>query len=147
MRKISLVVAAIAERDGRFLFVEEETPDGIRINQPAGHLEPGESLLEGVVREALEETACHFRPEALLGLYRWAHPVSGTTYVRVAFLGQITGEAPGRALDTGILRALWLTPAELRATPERHRSPVVLRCVEDALAGHRHPLDLLHDLA
>lgn len=147
MAKISLVVAALTQRDGRFLVVEEQTEDGIRINQPAGHLEPGESLVQGVVRETLEEAAYDFLPEALLGIYRWSHPSSGTTYVRVAFAGVITGSHPGRALDEGILRTLWLTPEDLHAVAPRHRSPLVLRCVEDYLAGRRYPLELLHDVA
>jgi 8-oxo-dGTP pyrophosphatase MutT (NUDIX family) len=144
--KISVTVAAIVQREGRFLLVEEETDEGVRINQPAGHLEPGEPLASGAVRETLEETAWHFTPGWLLGVYRWQHPRSGITYVRFAFGGEVSRHEPDRRLDEGILRALWLTPAELRAQSQRHRSPLVLRCVEDCLAGRRFPLDLIADL-
>lgn len=142
----SVTVAAIVEQAGRFLLVEENTPEGLRLNNPAGHLEAGESLVQAVVREALEETARAFVPEALLGVYmtRSAQPSSAdTTYVRFAFRGRIGAPEPGRALDAGIVRTLWLTPEEIRACRDRHRSPLVLRCVEDHLAGRRHPLDAL----
>jgi 8-oxo-dGTP pyrophosphatase MutT (NUDIX family) len=145
--RISLTVAAIVERGGRFLFVEEEADGGLRINQPAGHLEPGESLRQGVQRETLEETACQFTPRALLGIYRWRNPATSVTYVRVAFVGEVGGPLPGRALDAGIVRTLWLTPEELRAQTPRHRNPLVSRCVDDHLAGRRFPLDLLADEA
>ena len=140
---IKVTVAAVVQRDGCFLLVEEEIGGALRLNQPAGHLEPGESLIEGAVRETLEETAYRFVPEALLGVYRWRHPTG--TYVRFAFLGEATGPEPGRALDQEIVRVLWLTPQALRAERERHRSPLVLRCVEDCLAGRRYPLELIAD--
>jgi len=142
-QRVSVTVAAMAERDGRFLVVEEETDEGVRLNQPAGHLEPEESLIEAVVRETLEETAYGFVPRSLLGVYRWRHPAKGISYVRFAFVGEVTGPETGRALDAGILRALWLTPAELSAQAARHRSPLVQRCIQDYLAGRRFPLDLL----
>lgn len=145
--KPHVTVAAVVERDGRFLFVEEDTDEGIRINQPAGHLDPGESLLAAAVRETLEETAWRFEPEALVGVYRWHNPGLDRTYLRFAFAGRVHGHDPARALDTGILRTLWLTPDELRAEAPRHRSPLVQRCVDDWLAGRRHPLDLLQDPA
>jgi 8-oxo-dGTP pyrophosphatase MutT (NUDIX family) len=144
--KPHVVVAAVVERDGRFLLVEEETDEGVRINQPAGHLDPGESLVNAVIRETLEETACHVEPTALLGIYRWHQPERDRTYLRFAFCAQFIGHQPERALDTGILRALWLTPDEMRAESERHRSPLVLRCLEDYLGGRRYPLDLLAHL-
>jgi len=142
-QRVSVTVAAMAEREGRFLVVEEETDEGVRLNQPAGHLEPEESLIEAVVRETLEETAYGFVPRSLLGVYRWRHPAKGISYVRFAFVGEVTGPETGRALDAGILRALWLTPAELSAQAARHRSPLVQRCIQDYLAGRRFPLDLL----
>jgi len=142
-QRVSVTVAAMAEREGRFLVVEEETDEGIRLNQPAGHLEPDESLVEAVVRETLEETAYGFVPRSLLGVYRWRHPAKGVSYVRFAFVGEVTGPETGRALDAGILRALWLTPAELSAQAARHRSPLVQRCIQDYLAGRRFPLDVL----
>ncbi len=143
----SVTVAAIVEHGGRFLLVEEETPEGLRLNNPAGHLEQGESPLEAVVREALEETARVFTPEALLGVYlsRFRRPLRGddVTYLRFAFRGSVGDADPGRALDDGIVRTLWLTADEIRASRARHRSPLVLRCVEDHLAGVRHPLDAI----
>jgi len=142
-QRVSVTVAAMAEREGRFLVVEEETDEGVRLNQPAGHLEPEESLIEAVVRETLEETAYGFVPRSLLGVYRWRHPAKGISYVRFAFVGEVTGPETGRALDAGILRALWLTPAELSAQAARHRSPLVQRCIQDYLAERRFPLDLL----
>jgi 8-oxo-dGTP pyrophosphatase MutT (NUDIX family) len=144
--KPHVVVAAVIERDGRFLVVEEETDDGVRFNQPAGHLEEGETLLDAVRREVFEETAHRFEPEALLGVYRWRHPGKPRTYLRFAFLGRVTGHEPDSPLDTGILRAVWLTEAEITASADRHRSPLVLRCIQDYLAGRRHPLDLIHEI-
>jgi 8-oxo-dGTP pyrophosphatase MutT (NUDIX family) len=143
MSGIVVTVAGIAQRDGAFLCVEERTDEGIRINQPAGRLEPGESILHAVVRETLEETAYAFVPRCLVGVYRWQHPAKGLTYLRFALAGEATGLEPGRALDEGILRALWLSPQALRECAHRHRSPLVLRCVEDYLSGRRHPLDML----
>lgn len=152
--KPSVTVAAIVERDGRYLLVEEQTREGLRLNNPAGHLDPEESLLEAVVREALEETRCRFTPEALVGVYlsrfrralhrpgepeRW----DDVTYLRFAFCGQVSEPDPSRTLDEGILRTLWLTPEEVRASQDRHRSPLVLQCLEDHLAGRRFPLDAL----
>ncbi|MDR1064058.1 MAG: NUDIX hydrolase [Azoarcus sp.] len=141
--KPNVTVAAVIERDGRFLLVEEETADGLRFNQPAGHLEAGESLLAAVSREALEETAHPFVPEYLVGIYQWPRPRGDVAYLRFAFAGR-TGEAEaGRKLDDGILRAVWMTLDELHATRIRHRSPLILQCVEDYLAGRRYGLELL----
>jgi 8-oxo-dGTP pyrophosphatase MutT (NUDIX family) len=145
--KPNVTVAAVVERDGRFLLVEEETAEGLRFNQPAGHLEEGESLLAACVREALEETAHHFVPDSLVGIYQWPRPQGDITYLRFAFAGQITGEDVGRPLDVGIVRAVWLTPEEMRACRERHRSPLVMQCVDDWLAGRRHALDLIRHYA
>ena len=145
--KANVTVAAIVERDGRFLVVEEQTADGVCLNQPAGHLDPGETLLEAVKREALEETACSFVPSALLGVYMArSYPANGgeaVTYVRFAFVGT-TGEPTGRALDDGILRTLWLDANEIRSRISQHRSPLVMKCVEDYLAGQRFPLTLVY---
>lgn len=146
--KPHVVVAAVIEQDGKFLLVEEHTDDGIKFNQPAGHLEEGESLLDAVRREAFEETAHHFEPEALLGIYRWRHPTKADlTYLRFAFTGQITGFDPTAALDKGILRAVWMSPDEITGTRLRHRSPLLQQCVDDYLAGRRYELDLLTDFA
>ena len=142
-----MTVAAIIERDGRFLLVEEHTPEGLRLNNPAGHLDPGESPLQAVVREALEETACVFTPDRLVGVYlsRFQRPATSedVTYLRFAYGGTVSAADPTRTLDDGIVRTLWMTPEELRAGRERHRSPLVLRCIEDWLAGRQHPLDLV----
>ena len=139
-----VTVAAVIEQDGRYLLVEENTADGLRLNTPAGHLEPGESPQDGAVREALEETARAFTPSALLGVYLAASPDAEgepTTWLRITYCGTAGEPQPGRALDAGIVRTLWLTPEELRASAVRHRSPLVLRCVEDHLRGQRFGLD------
>ena len=146
--KPSVTVAAIVERDGRFLMVEEETSDGIRLNQPAGHLDPGETLVQAAAREALEETAHPFTPSALLGVYVARSAGNGerddVTYVRFAFTGELGAQEPGRALDDGILRTLWLSADEIRARAPQHRSPLVMKCVEDYLAGRRYPLSFIY---
>ena len=198
--KPNVTVAALIERAGRFLLVEEETEDGLRFNQPAGHLDHGESLVAACARETLEETAWGFRPTALVGIYLWprARPAGGRTpgraggafeqreqplaasarqrqgfaehrgaplpagrgepaaaaaargrppddvsYLRFAFCGELGAHEAGRALDAGIQRALWMTPDEIRASTERHRSPLVWQCVSDYLAGRRFPLELV----
>lgn len=146
--KPNTTVAAVVEHEGRFLMVEERTADGLRLNQPAGHLDEGESPAQAVVREAFEETAHRVEPVALVGVYlaRSASNRSGAdiTYLRLAFACRVLGEAPGQRLDDGIVRAIWMTPDEIRASVARHRSPAVLRVVEDHLAGRRFPLDLVH---
>jgi 8-oxo-dGTP pyrophosphatase MutT (NUDIX family) len=141
-----VTVAAIVERDGRFLLIEEHTSAGLRINQPAGHLEAGETLVQAVIRETLEETAYCFEPEALVGAYmtHFSRAEGEVTYLRFTFCGKALEEVAGRALDDGIVRAMWLTPEELRASAERHRTPIVMKCVDDYLAGRRVPLDFIH---
>jgi phosphatase NudJ len=144
----SVTVAAVVERDGRFLMVEEMTREGLRLNQPAGHLDPGESLVQAVVREAAEETAVAVEPRSLVGIYmsRYRHERSGidNTYLRFAFACDAIGSDPQRALDEGIVRACWMTPEEIRAQRVAHRSPLVLRTLDDYLAGRRAPLDSLY---
>ena len=146
--KPNVTVAAVIERDGRFLLVEEQSPEGLKLNNPAGHLDPGESPVEGCARETLEETAYAFRPTALVGVYlsRQLRKRTGedVTYLRFAFCGELGAADPTRKLDHGIVRTLWLTPEEIRASVSRHRSPLLLRCVEDYLAGKRAPLDLIY---
>jgi 8-oxo-dGTP pyrophosphatase MutT (NUDIX family) len=144
--KPNTTVAAIVEQNGQFLLVEEETADGIRLNQPAGHLENGETLLQAVVRETREETAYQFQPEALLGIYQWKHPAKDLTYMRFAFIGSVTDHQPQQKLDDGILRTVWLSAAEIRDSAAIHRSPQVLICVEHYLAGQRFPLTALTHL-
>jgi ADP-ribose pyrophosphatase YjhB (NUDIX family) len=145
--KPSVTVAAIVERDGRFLLVEEETADGVRFNQPAGHLAPNETLQEAVTRETLEETAHDFMPTALIGTYmsRYisARDGSEVTYLRFAFCGEL-GAQHDRPLDHGILRTVWMSYDELAACSAKHRSPLVLKCVDDYLCGQRAPLSLLY---
>lgn len=144
--KPSVTVAAVIERDGRFLIIEEHTGDGLRLNQPAGHLDPDESLIEAVVRETMEETSHDFTPTALVGLYlarfRPHESDLDLTYLRVTFTGNV-GRDHGLALDVGIVRVLWLSYDELVATRARHRSDLVLQCVEDFRRGRRVSLDLL----
>ncbi len=143
----SVTVAAIIERDGRFLLIEEETSEGIKLNQPAGHLDPSESLEQAVVREAMEETAHEFIPSGLVGMYMSRYHSKSRnadiTYLRFTFCGK-PGKQYDQPLDHGILRTLWMTRDELAACQERHRSPIVLRCVDDYLAGKRTSLDLLY---
>ncbi len=142
--KPHVTVAAVIERDGRFLLVEEETADGLRWNQPAGHLEEGETLLAATVRETLEESAWHVRPTALLGVYQWRAPDSDRSYLRFAFAAEALGHEPGRSLDRGIVQAAWLGADAIAGSVDRHRSPLVLACVQAWQSGVRYPLDLLH---
>ena len=150
--KPNVTVAAIIERDGRFLLVEEQAADGLRLNNPAGHLDPGETLVQGCTRETLEETAHLFRPTALVGVYLSRQPKPAVvatqtqtiTYLRFAFCGELGEFQSHLRLDHGIVRTLWLSADEIRASAPRHRSPVLLQCVEDYLAGARYPMDLLH---
>jgi 8-oxo-dGTP pyrophosphatase MutT (NUDIX family) len=144
--KPHVTVAAVIERDGRFLLVEEHAADGLRLNNPAGHLDPGEGPVEGCVRETLEETAHAFTPTALVGAYlsRQRQAAQDITYLRFAFCGTVGEWDRSQALDSGIVRTLWMTPDEIRATAHRHRSPMVLQCVEDYLRGQRYPLTLVH---
>ena len=145
--KPHVTVAAVVQRDGKFLLVEEETDAGLAFNQPAGHLEEGESLVEAVVREALEETAYHFAPTHLVGVYNWKHPdKDDKTYLRFAFAGELRGFEAERELDEGIVAAHWMSPSEIEALTDRHRSPLVARVIADYLGGSRHPLTLLQSL-
>ncbi|KQW39027.1 NUDIX hydrolase [Rhizobacter sp. Root404] len=149
--KPSVTVAAIIERrvgdTPQFLLVEEHTPEGLKLNNPAGHLDPEESPQEGVIREVLEETGCVFTPDRLIGIYlsRFKRPArdEDVTFVRFAFGGRVGAPDPARRLDDGIVRTVWMTLDQLRASRARHRSPHVLGCVEDYLAGRRLPLDAI----
>ena len=146
--KPNVTVAALIERDGHFLLVEEDTADGLRRNNPAGHLDPGESPIQACIREVLEETAHDFTPTAVVGVYlnRFRRTRTGDdiTYLRFAFAGQLGTHHGWRALDEGIVRTVWMTPEEIRATRDRHRSPLLLRCLDDYLAGQRFSLNLVH---
>ena len=139
-------VAAVIEREGKFLIVEEESEGRIVYNQPAGHLDPGESLVEAAIRETREETAWQFHPEAITGIYRWVQPITGQTFLRAAFCGHCDDHQPDQVLDEGIIRAVWLSREELLQQGEKLRSPMVIRCIDDYLSGHRYPLDMLTDL-
>ena len=151
--KPSVTVAAVITQsfDGveKFLLVEEETRDGLRLNNPAGHLDPGESPEQGCARETLEETAYHFKPTAVVGVYMsrfervQANGMLDITYLRFAYCGELGAHVEGQPLDEGIVRTVWLTADEIRASVDRHRSPLLLRCMEDYLAGRRYPLDMV----
>ena len=150
--KPSVTVAAIVERQGRYLLIEEHTPEGLRLNNPAGHLEPGEDPVSACAREAIEETAHPFVPQHLVGVYlsRFQRPARAgreaedVTYLRFAFSGQVDDPVADRKLDDGILRTLWMTLDEVRASADRHRSPLVLRCIEDHARGQRWPLGVVY---
>ena len=147
--KPSVTVAAVIEKDGRFLLVEEHTPEGLRLNNPAGHMDPGESPAGACARETLEETAFRFTPSALVGVYlsRFQRDLptgkEDITYLRFAFCGELGTFDATRTLDTGIVRTLWLTESEIRASAQRHRSPLLVQCMDDYLNGRRFPLDLI----
>lgn len=145
--KPSVTVAAVIERDGQFLLIEEETSEGVRLNQPAGHLDPFETLEQAVIREVLEETAHEFIPHALVGMYMSRYTSlrrkTDVTYLRFTFCG-VAGTEYDQPLDIGIIRTLWMTRDEIALSQERLRSPIVLQCVDDYLAGKRTALDLLH---
>ena len=141
-----VTVAAVVERGGRFLVVEDRAARRIVINQPAGPLERDEDLVQAVIRETLEETAYRLSPDAVTGIYLWRHPVIDRTFLRVAFCGHVEGPDDSLRLDRCILRTAWMTRAELAGRPERLRSPLVLRCIDDYLEGRRHPLSLLSAL-
>lgn len=154
--KPSVTVAAVIAKDfdgiQKFLLVEEETRDGLKLNNPAGHLDPGESLVQACARETIEETAFHFKPTQVVGVYmsrfqrassEVPNSMEDITYLRFAFCGELGAHVADQALDEGILRALWLTADEIRASTHRHRSPLLLHCMEDYLAGQRFPLALV----
>jgi len=140
MKNADVTVAALVCRDGRFLLVEERISGRLLLNQPAGHLEAHETLLDAVIRETREETAWKFMPQALVGTYLWRND-QGRGFLRFAFCGEVDDHRAAQPLDTGIVRTLWMSAEELRAQPARHRSPLVMRCVDDFLQGRRQPLD------
>jgi 8-oxo-dGTP pyrophosphatase MutT (NUDIX family) len=144
--KPHVTVASVIEQDGRFLMVEERAGGQLVLNQPAGHLEPGESLVAAAVRETLEETAWTYRPEFVVGIYRWYHAAKRATFLRVCFAGTALAQDQTIVLDEGIERALWLSLDEIREAAQRLRSPMVLRNIDDYLAGHRYPMDMVQDI-
>lgn len=142
-----MTVAAVVEREGRYLIVEE-VADGARVfNQPAGHLEPGERLVDAVIREVREETGTRFLPAAIVGVYRWINPSTGETHVRVAFSGEIEEDGHDQDLDEPIIACHWFDYDQLQADPDRLRSPLVMACIDDYLTGARHPLTLLREMS
>ena len=144
--KPNTTVAAIIEQNGKFLLVEEKTDRGNRYNQPAGHLEDNETLIQAIIRETMEEAAYEFTPEFLLGIYQWKHTHNGTTYLRFAFIGKVGVHYPMQALDDGIIQTVWMSVDEMRDKASLMRSPQVLMCVEDFLAGKRYPLQVVTHL-
>ncbi len=144
--KPNTTVAAIIEQNGKFLLVEEETERGNRYNQPAGHLEDGESLIQAVIRETMEEAAYEFTPEFLLGVYQWKHTLNDTTYLRFAFIGKAGVHYPMQELDDGIVQAVWMDIDEIRYKQNLIRSPQVLTFIEDYLAGKSFPLEVITNL-
>lgn len=142
---LHVTVAAVVERDGQFLLVQESIQGQSVINQPAGHLEQNETLVDAVVRETLEETAWHFEPNALVGIYRWIHP-RGDTFLRFSFTGNLIQEEKGRDLDHGIEQSIWLDRQALLQRKQQLRSPLVLQCIDDYLAGIRIPLSAIKDV-
>ncbi|MCK4950280.1 MAG: NUDIX hydrolase [Gammaproteobacteria bacterium] len=139
-------VAAVIEKDGKFLIVEEESDSKVVYNQPAGHLDEDESLIQAVIRETLEETAWHFKPENIIGVYQYKSPGNGTTYIRFCFSGQCNQHEPDRKLDDGIVCAIWMSYEELVREKDKLRSPMVLHCIDDYLAGKQYPLELIWDI-
>jgi 8-oxo-dGTP pyrophosphatase MutT (NUDIX family) len=144
--KPNTTVAAIIEQNGKFLLVEEKTDRGNRYNQPAGHLEDNETIIQAVIRETMEEAAYEFMPESLLGIYHWKHTHNDTTYLRFAFIGKVGVHYPMQALDDGIVQTVWMSVDEMRDKANLMRSPQVLMCVEDFLAGKRYPLQVVTHL-
>lgn len=136
-------VAAIIQRDNKFLMVEELINGKHVFNQPAGHLDPDETLIAAAIRETREETAWRFTPEAVTGVYLWTHPDSGRTFLRVAFCGSCDDHQAEQPLDDGILHAAWMSRDEIVQRKQSLRSPMVIDCIDDYLAGKRYPLDLL----
>ena len=136
-------VAAIIERDNKFLMVEELVHGERVFNQPAGHLDPDESLIDAAIRETQEESAWRFIPEAVTGIYLWKHPENAETFLRVALCGSCEDHQPSQPLDEGIIQAVWKSREELANNKIKLRSPMVLNCIDDYLSGNRYPLDIL----
>ena len=147
LSNLHLTVAAIVERQGQFLVVEELAGGQLVINQPAGHVEPGEELADAVIREVKEETAWTFEPTAIIGAYLWTHPVSGEQLLRAVYHGDVCSHDSDQPLDEGILRNLWLTAEDLLKRKPQLRSPMVMRAIDDYLAGIRHPVNMYQHIA
>jgi ADP-ribose pyrophosphatase YjhB (NUDIX family) len=141
-----MTVAAVIEDQGQFLLVRERADGQYVYNQPAGHLEPNEGLTHAVVREVYEEAHCHFIPESILGVYRWIHPGNGETHVRVAFAGRLDGAAADAPSDDAVVSCHWYSYDDIEALRSHMRSPLVMGCIDDFIAGRRYPLELLREL-
>lgn len=141
-----LTVAAVIERDGQFLLIEERVDNRLVFNQPAGHVERNESLIDAAIRETLEETAWAFQPEALVGIYLWDQPEKQRSFLRFTFCGQVGSHDPQRPLDRGIKRTMWMDRHQVLARSARLRNPMVLKCIDDYLVGRRYPLDLIQHM-
>ncbi|MFQ5470992.1 MAG: NUDIX hydrolase [Gammaproteobacteria bacterium] len=144
--KPHVTVAAVVCKDEKFLMVEEHSEGKIVFNQPAGHMEDGENLIDAVIRETLEETAWHIEPVAITGLYQWKHPDKKKTFLRLCFHAKLLTQVPSQPLDDGIIRALWMSREELIREYKRVRSPMVIRCIDDFLSGYHYPLSLFSEL-
>ncbi len=144
--KPHVTVATVIPRSDHYLMVEEDIDGAYFLNQPAGHLEDNETLVDAAIRETLEESAWHVEINGLVGVYRWKAPSSGATYIRVCFHGRAVGHEKDQQLDVGIVRALWMTASEINDFSQHMRSPLVMQCLSDYLKGHNYPLDLLHEL-
>ena len=145
--KPHVTVAAIAEEHGKLLLVEELINGQLVLNQPAGHLDDGESIIDAVIRETLEETAYEFVPEHLIGVYRWCPCDKDRTYIRFAFSGKIGKHFPNQPLDDGITQALWLSPEEITAQQQRWRTTMVGEVFDHYLSGNRYPLEILNEVS
>jgi 8-oxo-dGTP pyrophosphatase MutT (NUDIX family) len=145
-KDLHITVATIVEHDSKFLMVEESSRGELVFNQPAGHVENGESLIDAAKRETFEETGWHIDIDSVISLYRWRVPETGQTYFRVAFGGHPHEHDPNHSLDEGIIQALWMSSADLHNAADQMRSPLVIRGVEDYLNNVRYPLDLIVDL-
>ena len=141
--KPNVTVASIVELDGKFLMIEEESPSGPVLNQPAGHLEPNEGMRDAVIRETLEETGYQFTPRSVVGSYLWHNADNETTYFRTTFFGTVEKEPIHISLDDGIIRALWMSHDEIKADQARLRSPIILESIRDYQNGSSYPLDVV----
>ena len=143
MLPTDLTVSAVVESHGKFLMIEEQADDALVINQPAGHLEEHESLMEAVKREVREETAWDFEASHIVGVYLYPSSNNGITYLRICYAGSAVNHHPQQALDEGIIRALWLDRDELESCHDKLRSPLVMQCIDDYLSGKHYPLELI----